>query len=224
MSIKNWPEQERPRERLLIQGASSLSDAELLAIFLRTGVVGYSAVSLARHLLLQFGSLSTLMNAPKQQFCQCHGLGPAKFSQLQAVMEMAKRCLFEDIQQATKLTSPASSADYLQAQLQHCEEEVFAILYLNNQHQPIHFEKLFYGTIDAASVYPRVVVKKTLEQNAAAVIIAHNHPSGIAEPSQADRNITQRLQQALSLVDIRLLDHFIIGCGEVTSFAERGLL
>ncbi len=224
MSIKNWPAQERPRERLLKQGAISLSDAELLAIFLRTGVSGRSAVALSRQLILEFGTLSALMNASFKEFCSCHGLGPAKFAQLQAVMEMAKRCLFEDIQDATRLTTPRSSADYLQAQLQHCDEEVFAILYLNNQHQPIHFEKLFYGTIDAASVYPRVVVKKTLEQNAAAVIIAHNHPSGIAEPSEADRNITQRLQKALSLVDIRLLDHFVIGSGEVTSFAERGFL
>ena len=224
MSIKNWPIQERPRERLLNQGASSLSDAELLAIFLRTGVSGQSAVSLSRKLLLKFGTLSALMNASLAHFCSCHGLGPAKYSQLQAVMEMARRCMFEDIQEATKLTSPAATADYLQAQLQHCDEEVFAVLYLNNQHQPIHFEKLFFGTIDAASVYPRVVVKKTLEQNAAAIIIAHNHPSGVAEPSQADRNITQRIKQALSLVDIRLLDHFIIGAGEVTSFAECGYL
>jgi DNA repair protein RadC len=224
MSIKNWPKQERPRERLLKQGATSLSDAELLAIFLRTGVSGQSAVSLSRTLLIQFGTLSGLMNASFSHFCSCHGLGPAKFTQLQAVMEMARRCLFEDIQEATTLTSPAASAEYLQAQLQHCEEEVFAVLYLNNRHQPIHFEKLFFGTIDSASVYPRVVVKKTLQQNAAAVIIAHNHPSGIAEPSQADRNITESIKNALSMVDIRLLDHFIIGAGEVTSFAECGYL
>ncbi len=224
MSIKDWPEQERPRERLLNQGASSLSDAELLAIFLRTGTQGVSAVTLSRQLLLQFGTLSSLINASIEDFCKGRGLGIAKFTQLQAVMEMAQRCLFEEINEATKLTTPDATANYLQAQLQHCQEEVFAILYLTNQHQPIHFEKLFYGTIDAASVYPRVVVKKTLQQNAAAVIIAHNHPSGISEPSEADRTITQRLQKALSLVDIRLLDHFIIGNGEVTSFAERGLL
>ncbi len=224
MSIKDWPEQERPRERLLQQGASSLSNAELLAIFLRTGVKGYSAVELSRKLLNQFGSLSELLKSSQTEFCKGHGLGVAKYAQLQAVMEMARRCLYENIQQTEALTSPTHTAEYLQAQLQHCQEEVFAILYLNNQHQPIHFEKLFYGTIDAASVYPRVVVKKTLQQNAAAVIIAHNHPSGIAEPSEADRAITDRLKQALSLIDIRLLDHFIIGNNQVTSFAERGLL
>ncbi len=222
MSIKHWPEQERPRERLLSQGPQSLSDAELLAIFLRTGVKGQSAVELSRSLLNQFGSLSALVNADQHTFCLGHGLGLAKYAQLQAIMEMASRCFYEDLKTAEPLTTPQATRAFLQSRLQHHDEEIFAVLYLDNRHQPLHFEKLFRGTIDAASVYPRVVVKNALQHNAAALIIAHNHPSGIAEPSIADCHITQRLKNALSLVDIRLLDHFIIGKGMITSLAELG--
>ncbi len=222
MSIKHWPEQERPRERLLAQGAKSLSDAELLAIFLRTGVKGQSAVALSRSLLKHFGSLAALLTSKREDFCQGHGLGSAKYAQLQAVMEMASRCFYENLKKTEPLSSPQATRDFLQSRLQHHDEEIFAVLYLNNRHQPLHFEKLFRGTIDAASVYPRVVVKNALQHNAAALIIAHNHPSGVAEPSAADCHITERIKNALALVDIRLLDHFIVGKGTLTSLAELG--
>ncbi len=224
MSIKSWPVQERPRERLLKYGAKNLSDAELLAIFLRTGVKGCSAVELARRLIGHFGSLGKLIQAEQSDFCQQYGLGQAKYVQLQAVMEMSSRCLYQKINKTEALCSPTQTRQYLQSRLQHRNEEVFSVLFLDNQHHPLGFEDLFHGTINGASVYPRVVVKRALYHNAAALIVAHNHPSGIAEPSQADISITKQLSQALMLVDIRLLDHFIIGNGEITSLAERGLI
>ena len=223
MAISDWPAQERPREKLLDKGAGALSDAELLAIFLRTGVQGYSAVDLARLLLDDFGGLKPLLEAPQTDFCQRHGLGPAKFVQLQAVLEMARRHLFENIQRGSALCSPEETRQYLRAELQSYPHEVFACLFLDNRHRVISFDKMFYGTIDGASVYPREVVKLALKKNAAAVIFAHNHPSGVAEPSRSDEQITQRLKQALEVVDIRVLDHMVIG-DEVVSFAERGLL
>ena len=224
MAITDWPEQERPREKLLQRGATALSDAELLAIFLRTGVTGLSAVDLARHLLLQFGDLRSLLNANQNDFCQGKGLGNAKYAQLQAVLEMARRHLQQTLQRGDAITSPQLTHQFLQAQLRDESREVFACLLLDNQHRVISFERLFYGTIDAASVYPREILQRCLQQQAAAVILCHNHPSGIAEPSQADRRITERIQQALALVDIRVLDHCVIGDGETTSFAERGWL
>lgn len=223
MSIANWPADERPREKLLLRGSAALSDAELLAIFLRTGIKGKSAVDLARDLLTDFGSLRQLLCACQHDFCQHSGLGPAKFAQLQAVLEMAKRHLYEQLERGHVLENPSITKEYLASQLRAYKHEVFAGLFLDNRHRVICFEELFTGTIDGASVYPREVVKKAMGYNAAAVIFAHNHPSGIAEPSQADRNITQRLKNALELVDVRVLDHIIVG-DELTSFAERGYL
>ncbi|WP_299199472.1 DNA repair protein RadC [uncultured Amphritea sp.] len=224
MAITDWPEAERPREKLLRQGAASLSDGELLAIFLRTGVKGCSAVDLARRLLTQFGGLRPLIKADQQAFCQQLGLGPAKYVQLQAVMEISRRCQAEQLQRDSALTSPDLVRDYLQLQLSDRSREVFACLLLDSQHRVICFEELFKGTIDSATVHPREVVKLALSHNAAAMILAHNHPSGIAEPSLADQNITQRIKEALSLVDIRLLDHMVVGAGVTVSLAERGLI
>ncbi|MGB0733441.1 MAG: RadC family protein [Pontibacterium sp.] len=222
MAITDWPEGERPREKLLTYGAQSLSDAELLAIFLRTGVQGKSAVDLARDLLNRFDGLRPLLEANHTDFCAAKGLGDAKFSQLQAVLEMGRRHLASGLQRESALTSPQAVKHYLMAQMRHENREVFACLFLDNQHRVIIYEPLFWGTIDAAAVYPREVVKRALANNAAAVIFAHNHPSGIAEPSRADRQITDRLVSALSTVDIRALDHMVVGDLEVISFAERG--
>lgn len=224
MAITDWPASERPREKLLERGAAALSDAELLAIFLRTGVAGKSAVDLARELLTEFGGLRGLLIADKARFCQCHGLGEAKFAQLQAVIEMSNRHLRETIDRTDVLSSPDAVRAYLQAQLRESPCEIFAGLFLDNRHRVIRYEELFRGTIDGASVHPREVIRRALELNAAAMIIAHNHPSGVAEPSHADIDITGRLRQALELVDIRLLDHLIIGDAEVTSLAELGRL
>lgn len=224
MSITDWPEQERPREKLLQRGSAALSDAELLAIFLRTGTRGKTAVDLARELLADFGSLKALLAADCQRFCQSLGLGTAKYAQLQAVLEMARRHFVEVLQQQDVLTSPEATRAYLSAQLRGYPYEVFACVFLDNKHQIIELEELFRGTIDGASVYPREVAKRALHHNAAAVIFAHNHPSGVSEPSQADRQITDKLKLALKLFEIRVLDHFIIGDGEPFSFAEHGLL
>jgi len=224
MSIQDWPEGDRPREKLLAQGAAVLSDAELLAIFLRTGIKGKTAVDLARDLLTEFGSLRVLLQADCENFTRAKGLGTAKYAQLQAVLEMARRHTFEELDRGDVLTSPEATRAYLSQQLRHYQHEVFACLFLDNQHHILEFEELFRGTIDSASVYPREVVKKVLAHNAAAVIFAHNHPSGISEPSQADKLITDKLKQALALIDIRVLDHFIIGDGMPYSFAENGLL
>ena len=224
MSIKHWPEQERPREKLLQRGASSLSDAELLAIFLRTGCAGKSAVDLARELLLSFGGLRQILEADRKGFCSAQGLGDAKFAQLQAVLEMGRRHLSSVMEREHTFNSPQAVKDFLQAQLRHQPREIFSLLLLDSQHQLLAYRELFQGTIDGASVYPREVVKAALDGNAAAVILAHNHPSGIAEPSQADRQITERIKAALQLVDIRVLDHMVVGDSRVLSFAESGLL
>jgi DNA repair protein RadC len=222
MSIRDWPAAERPREKLLDQGSASLSDVELLAIFLRTGVSGKSAVDLARHLLLQFGSLRALMEADQLTFSRQLGLGPAKFAQLQAVLEMARRHLAERLRRDSELDSPLVVRDYLKALLRHEPHEVFGCLFLDAKHRVLAFEALFRGSIDTTSVYPRQVIKRALAHNAAALILCHNHPSGIAEPSQADRVLTKRLQKALDLIDVRVLDHFIIGEGDPLSMSEYG--
>lgn len=222
--LKEWPSQEKPREKLLIRGANSLSDAELLAIFLRTGVKGCNVVELSRQLLQKFGSLTSIFQSSQKDFCQIHGLGIAKYVQLQACLEMSKRYLSEELQQGQALTSSEQSKNFLIAQLKNEQREVFAVLFLDNQHQVICFESLFLGTINASAVYPRVVVEKALHHQAAAVIFAHNHPSGIAEASISDKHITQRLIQALATVDIRSLDHMIIAGSTCYSFAEHGLL
>lgn len=222
MSMQNWPVSERPRERLLEYGAGALSDAELLAIFLRTGVRGRNAVDLARDLLIEFGGLRQLLEADETSFTSHLGLGPAKFAQLQAVLEMGRRHLAASIQRDSALESPQAVRDFLKAKLRHELHEVFACLFLDTKHRVLAFEILFYGTIDGASVYPRQVVKRALANNAAALILTHNHPSGVAEPSQADKILTERLKEALALVDVRVLDHFIVGDGEPLSMVENG--
>lgn len=224
MSIADWPEAERPREKLLSQGADSLSDAELLAIFLRVGCAGFSAVDLARQLLVDFGGLRQLLEAREIDFCRGLGLGKAKYAQLQAVLEMARRYLSAGLKEGNAMSSPGMVRDFLKSKLRHRSREVFAVMFLDNQHRLLAYEEVFVGTLDAAAVYPREVVVRVLEHKAAAVIFAHNHPSGVAEPSQADRIITQRLQSALSLIDVRVLDHIVVGDREQVSFAERGIL
>ena len=222
MSIRDWPAAERPREKLLEQGSASLSDAELLAIFLRTGVSGRSAVDVARHLLSKFGSLRALLEADQPTFSRELGLGPAKFAQLQAVQEMGRRHMAERLRNKSVLENPQAVREYLKALLRHELHEVFGCLFLDSRHQVLTFEALFHGSIDNTSVHPRQVVKRALANNAAAVILCHNHPSGNATPSQADRRLTKRLQEALLLVDVRVLDHFIVGDGDPLSMAEYG--
>ena len=222
--ISEWPADERPREKLLARGAQALSDAELLAIFLRIGIPGKIAVDLARDLLTRFGSLRGLLKAGQEEFCEAKGLGEAKYVQLQAVLEIARRHLEEKLAAGDALGSPQATRQYLVARLRGLDHEVFGALFLDNQHQVIAWAELARGTIDGASVYPREVVKAALKHNAAAVIFAHNHPSGVAEPSAADRLLTEKLKSALGMVDIRVLDHFVVGEGAPVSFAERGLL
>lgn len=224
MAISDWPASERPREKLIEKGAPALSDAELLAIFLRTGVSGKNAVELARELLTHFGSLTKLCSTDLDAFSQLPGMGPAKFAQLQAVMEMARRALAEEIRNGDIMDSPQSVRNYLRLSLGGKPHEIFVGIFLDARHRTIATEELFRGTLTQASVYPREVVKRALFHNAAAIIFAHNHPSGVAEPSQADETLTQSLKQALALVDIRVLDHFVIGSEAVVSFAERGLI
>ncbi|MGM0952909.1 MAG: RadC family protein [Pseudomonadota bacterium] len=224
MNDTDWPTDERPRERLLAHGAQSLSDAELLAIFLRTGTPGMPVMALARHLVDEFSGLRGLMTASRRQFCGVKGLGTAKYAQVQAAMEMARRVMDEPLRQGDPLRSPADTRRFLTSRLGTYPHEVFAGLFLDNRHRVIRYRELFRGTIDGAAVYPREVVRQALEENAAAVIFAHNHPSGVAEPSQADISLTRRLKEALGLVDIRVLDHMVIGHGEVISLAERGLM
>ena len=224
MAITDWPEGERPRERLLMQGAEVLSDAELLAIFLRTGVKGHSAVELARELLGEHGGLAGLLDREASGLAACYGLGPAKAAQLLAALELGRRYLATRLRRETTFTSPEQTRQYLSLRLRGRPFEVFACLFLDNRHRLIAFEELFTDTIDGASVHPREVVRRCLAHNAAAVILAHNHPSGVAEPSRADRQITRRLQQALDLIDVRVLDHLVVGDGDPVSFAERGLL
>jgi DNA repair protein RadC len=224
MAISDWPESERPREKLLKNGAAHLSDAELLAIFLRTGMAGKSAVDLARELLQCFNGLTGLFAADQNAFCHVKGMGPAKYSQLQAVMEMARRALEEKLKSGDTMSSPKSVRDYLRLSLQGKKHEVFVAIFLDAQNRTIATEELFKGTLTQTSVYPREVVKRALYHNSAAIIFAHNHPSGVAEPSQADEILTQSLKQALALIDVKVLDHFIVGAGTAMSFAERGLI
>ena len=224
MAITDWPVDERPREKLLAKGADALSDAELLAIFLRTGIRGKSAVDLARDLLTRSGSLSALCAAGKADVCELPGMGQAKYAQLQALMEIARRALREKLATGNALNSPSAVRDYLRMKLQALPHEVFVVLFLDAQNRVIGSEELFRGTLTQTSVYPREVVKRALHHNAGAVIFAHNHPSGVAEPSHADETLTQALKQSLALVDVRVLDHFIVAGSGVLSVAERGLL
>ncbi len=224
MPINQWPETERPREKLLQHGPAALSDAELLAIFLRTGVRGKSALDLARDLLAHFDGIHGLLLASRAQFTGIVGLGDAKFAQLHASCELSRRHMRESLARGDALTSPDTTRKYLVATLGREQREVFWCLFLDSQHRVLASEALFYGTIDGASVYPREVVKASLAHNAAAVIFAHNHPSGVAEPSQADQRITRRLKDALALVDIRTLDHLIVAGNRTVSMAEMGLV
>lgn len=224
MAITDWPEGERPREKLLQRGAAALSDAELLAIFLRVGVPGKSAVDLARDLLHNFGSLTRLFNAEQAEFTTFPGMGPAKYAQLQAVLEMARRALGEDMKQGDALNSPRAVRDYLRLRLGGRNHEIFMVVFLDAQNRVLAAEELFRGTLTQTSVYPREIVVHALRHNAAGVILAHNHPSGVAEPSQADRWLTDQLKTALGLVDVRVIDHFIVAGSEGFSFCERGWL
>ncbi|WP_334108700.1 RadC family protein [Methylobacillus sp.] len=224
MAITDWPEGERPREKLLANGAMALSDAELLAIFLRIGVTGKSAVDLARDLLTRFSSLNGIFAATLPEIEQVHGMGVSKFVQLQAIFEMSRRALLEEMQERDVLTSPQAVRQYLSLKIGALPREVFMIIFLDAQHRVLAVEEMFSGTLTQTSVYPREVVKRSLHHNAAAVIFAHNHPSGVPEPSQADRMLTDSLKAALTLIDIRVLDHFVVAGNQVVSFSERGLL
>lgn len=223
MSIRDWPAGERPREKLLHKGSGALSDAELLAVLLGSGCRGKDALALGRELLAQAGSLGALLGKPDRQI-RSGGLGPVKRARLVAALELARRSLAEQLMEQPSLTSPRDSGQYLRARLRHLPYEVFACLYLDNRHRVLAFEELFRGTVDGANVHPREVVRACLQHNACAVIFAHNHPSGVAEPSAADRAITRDLRQALHLVGVRVLDHLVIGSGEPVSMAARGLL
>jgi DNA repair protein RadC len=224
MAISEWPEHERPREKLLQRGPAALSDAELLAIFIRTGVRGKTAVDVARTLLIRYGSLRDLLAAGPEELCEAPGLGEAKYVQLQASLEMGRRFLAEKLTRDVMLGSTQDTKEYLQAQLRDRKNEVFCVLFLDNRHRVLTFEELFQGTLNGTAVYPREIIKRALKHNAAAVILVHNHPSGVAEPSRADELLTTRLKEALTLVDIRLLDHLVVGDGEMVSFSERGLI
>lgn len=224
MAITDWPEDDRPREKLLRQGAHALSDAELLAVFLRVGTAGKSAVDLGRELIHHFGSLNHLFAASLPEFSAIKGMGTAKYTQLQAVLEMAKRSLAEQMKERITLSSPKVVQDYLRLLLAFKTYEVFVCLYLDTQNRLIRTEELFRGTLSQASVYPREVAKQALAHNAASLIFAHNHPSGFAEPSRADHHLTQHLKQALALLDIQVLDHIIVANQQTFSFAEHGQL
>jgi DNA repair protein RadC len=224
MAITDWPEGERPREKLLSQGPQILSDAELLAIFLRVGVAGKSAVDLARDLLRDFGSLNGIFNASRESLTRVNGMGDSKYAQIQAIFEMARRALGEQMKQRDALNSPQQVRDYLCLKLGGLAREVFMVLFLDAQNRVIAQEELFAGTLSQTSVYPREVVKRALHHNAAAVILAHNHPSGVAEPSRADELLTKALKEALTMVDVRILDHFVVAGNVALSFAEQGML
>jgi DNA repair protein RadC len=224
MGIKDWPPQQRPRERLIAEGAAALSDPELLALFLRVGVKGRSAVELGRDLLLQFGSIHGLFGASLGQLSAVHGMGPAKFAQLQAVMELARRALVEQLQAGQALGSPDAVRQYLRLSMGRQPHESFTVLFLDVKNRLLACEEMFRGTLTHTSVYPREVVKAALSHNAASVLLAHNHPSGAPEPSEADLLLTRALVQALGLVDVRVLDHFVVAGPHVHSFAEHGQL
>ena len=224
MAISDWPAAERPREKLIELGAEALSDAELLAIFLRVGVVGKSAVDLARDLLNQFGSLNGIFAATEQELSQVHGIGTSKYVQLQAIFEMSRRALTEQLQVRDVLNSPQAVRDYLVLKLGTLGKEVFLVLFLDTQNRLLAAEELFSGTLMQTNVYPREVIKRALHHNAAAVIFAHNHPIGVVQQSHADELLTKELKQALQFVDVSVLDHFIVAGNQILSFKERGLL
>lgn len=224
MPISEWPAHERPREKLLEKGPSALSDAEILSIFLRIGRKGTSAIDLSRELLDKYQGLRPLIDADQTQFCQTKGLGIAKYVQIQAAIELGRRYLQAELRKGDVFTSPAQTREFLTLKLRAYPYEVFSCLYLDNRHRLISFDELFKGTIDNTQVHAREVVRTALKHNAAAVILSHNHPSGVAEPSQSDISLTQELKKALDLVDVRVLDHLIVGNSGAISLAERGLI
>lgn len=224
MNIREWPAQERPREKLLQRGAAMLSDAELLAVLLGSGVAGRHVLDLARGLLAKFGGLRPFLEADRTKILGEPGLGPVKYAQLQALLEVGRRYLGEGIERASALQGPTAVRRYLKSMLRHEASEVFGCLFLDSKHRPLAFEILFRGTIDQASVYPREVVRRSLLHNAAALIFCHNHPSGSREPSQDDVHLTQVLKRTLALIDVRVLDHVIVGDDEPLSMAEQGWL
>ena len=224
MVLKDIPANARPREKLLAQGAAALADAELIALLLRTGLPGVSVLMLAQQMLDCFGGLAGLLRADAALLKQIKGLGPAKRAEVAAVLELARRAVLQQLTQRPVFETPAQVKHYAQLQLGAHAHEVFAVLFLDAQHHLLRFEEMFRGTLTQTSVYPREVVKRALELNASALIFAHNHPSGVAEPSRADEHLTQTLKSALALVDVRVLDHLVVGRGAVISFAERGLL
>ncbi len=223
MAIREWPDGERPQEKLLNSGPGALSDAELLALFIRSGTQGQSAVDIGRNLLREFGGIRQILTAEQRRICGFPGLGPARYALLQAAREIGRRFLDQSLRKQGPLSSPGQAADFLTHHLRDRRREIFAILYLDTRHQVVGYEELFSGTLNGATVHPREVVRSVLEHNASAVILAHNHPSGIAEPSQADAALTRRLRDALELIDVRLLDHIVIGDGEFVSMSDRGL-
>ncbi|UJD82429.1 JAB domain-containing protein [Serratia rubidaea] len=223
-SLAPWPGELAPREKLLRDGAAALSDVELLAIFLRTGFPGVHVMSRAEQLLRQFGSLHRLVSADYAQLCAQKGVGDATYSQLRATSELAFRCFSSRLTQEDALLNPQVTRNYLQSLLTHREREVFLVLLLDNQHRVIRHQEMFAGSISSVVVHPREIVREALKANAAAIILSHNHPSGRAEPSQADRQITEQIVSACQLLEIRVLDHLVIGRGECVSFAERGWL
>ncbi len=222
MTIREWPEGEDPREKLLHYGAQRLSDAEVLAILLRNGSQQLNAVDLARELITTFGGLRALLSASSKQICRLPGIGSVKYAQLQAAAELSRRLAKENLHRGSALANPDITRDYLTQQLSDRNYEVFAVLMLDSQHRVIQFIELFRGTINSASVYPRELVELVLNKNAAAVILCHNHPSGVAEPSQADKSITTRIQKALETIEVNVLDHLVVGDRDIVSFAERG--
>ncbi len=224
MTIRDWPSAERPREKFIQRGPASLSDAELLALFIRTGSRGRTAVDIARELLSRFGSLRALLAAPLAELCAVPGLGLSKCVQLHAARELGARHLGEQLRRGVALSSPRDAADFLTVQLRDLPVEVFGCVFLDNRHQVLGYENLFEGTVNAASVHVREVVRRVIHHNASAIIVAHNHPSGVAEPSEADVSVTRRLRDALGLLEVRLLDHLVIGNGQCVSLGERGLL
>lgn len=224
LSLRDLPSWDRPRERMARSGPAYLSDAELLAVMLGRGIAGASALDLARSLLSRFGSIRGVLSAPPNELERLRGIGASKAAVLTAARECWCRCMEEKLTPGRRISSPTESQDFLLARLRDRPHEVFCCLYMDNRHRVLAFEELFRGTIDCTTVYPREVVCQALQRNAAAVIIAHNHPSGVAEPSEADRLITRRIRDALDLVDVRLLDHFVVGDGTCVSLASRGLL
>jgi DNA repair protein RadC len=224
VNIANWPLLERPKEKLISFGAEKLSDAELIAVVLQSGIKGLDAMELARSLLVEFDGLRGVLGASRDEICGVKGLGESKYARLAVILELGNRCRLESLKKRDVLNGARHTKEYLKAKYQGRDSEIFSCLFLDSQHQLIVVEELFSGTIDGAAVYPREVVKKCLKYGSAAVIFAHNHPSGIAEPSQADIAITAKLKSALATIDVRVLDHLIIGDPNITSLAERGLM